>query len=65
MNKVILITRPDHDITTRYLSRWANQVIELADRKGVEVLDLKRAKANKKEFEGRIKKKNPLFVKFY
>jgi len=47
------------------LSRWANQVIELADRKGVEVLDLKRAKANKKEFEGRIKKKNPLFVKFY
>ena len=62
MNKILLITRPDHDITTRYLSAWKKKVVDLAERKNIRVLDLKRAKANKKEFEGRLKKVQPSFV---
>lgn len=30
MNRILLITRPDHDITTRYLSIWSKKVTELA-----------------------------------
>jgi len=64
MNKILLITRPDHDITTRYLSIWSEKITELADKKNISVLDLKRKKANKKEFKSRISKMKPLLVVF-
>lgn len=59
MNKSLLITRPEHDDTTHYLSNWSLDSIELAKSKSIEVLDLKREKANKTEVEGRIKKLKP------
>lgn len=62
MNKTLLITRPDHDITTRYLSFWSEKIIKLAVKKNILVLDLKRKKANKKELESRILKMKPLFI---
>ena len=33
MNKTLLITRPNHDITTRYLSEWSKKIIEIAGKK--------------------------------
>lgn len=64
MNRMLLITRPDHDITTHYLSVWSKKIIELADKKNISVLDLKRKKANKKELKSRISKMKPLFIIF-
>jgi len=57
-----LITRPEHDDTTLYLSNWCKESINLASKKGANVIDLHREKANKKEFEGRILKIKPEFI---
>ncbi len=64
MNRILLITRPDHETTTRYLSVWSGKIIELADKKNIQVLDLKRKKANVKELQSRISKMKPLLVIF-
>lgn len=58
----ILITRPEHDPLTRHLSYWNSKVIDFANGKGHTVTDLRKEKANKKEFEGRMKKLNPDLV---
>lgn len=58
----ILITRPEHDPLTRHLSYWNNKVIEIARQKGNDLVDLHKEKANKQEFEGRVKKINPELV---
>lgn len=60
--KTLLITRPDHDITTRYLSAWSKKIIEVAGRKNIQVLDLKRQKASLSELKSRIKKMDPSLV---
>lgn len=58
----ILITRPEHDPTTKYISCWSQIIIDLASSKGITVFDLKKESANRKELVGRIKKLNPAFV---
>ena len=60
--KKILITRPEHDFGTKYLSFWAKEVIETANKKDFDVIDLHREKAEQKEFEGRVKKTNPSLI---
>lgn len=64
MNKILLITAPDHDITTRYLSVWSGKILELADKKNIQVINLKRKKANAIELKSRLLKMKPLFVVF-
>jgi len=64
MNKSMLITRPENDDMTLYLSIWSHQLIERAKRSGFEVFDLHRERANKKDVEGIIKSKEPLFLVF-
>jgi len=59
-----IITRPEHDDTTFYLSTWSKETITLAESKGIKVLDLHREKANKDEFENRLKKLFPKLVMF-
>src|SRR3989338_250123 len=58
----LIITRPQHDITTRYLSSWAGDIIDFAKKKGIGVCDLVREKANRAEFEGRVKKIKPKVI---
>lgn len=55
----LIVTRPQHDVTTKYLSSWAGEIIDFARKKGIEVCDLAREKANRAEFEGRVKKIKP------
>lgn len=62
MNKLLLITRPEHDPTTRYLSRWSKEIIDLANKKGVRVIDLYREKVTRKRTTGILKKSNPDLV---
>lgn len=58
----IIITRPEHDPATRYLSRWSEFIITAANEKNIEVTDLHQEKATKKELEGRLSKIDPTFV---
>lgn len=60
----MIVTRPQYDITTKYLSVWAGEVINFAKKKRVEVIDLLKNKANKKDFSGRVKKLQPDVIFF-
>lgn len=57
-----LITRPDYDLATRYLSSWSEEIIAFAKKKIKSVIDLKGKKVTKKELMGRLSKLNPSFV---
>jgi hypothetical protein len=50
----MLITRPEHDPTTHYLSNWSKEVIELAESKNIKVFDLNREKAIRKNVGSRL-----------
>ena len=65
MDKIaFLITRPEHDEATYYLSNWSESSIKLAELKGINVIDLHLNKANSKEVESRLIKLSPGFVVF-
>jgi len=65
MSKVtVLITRPDFDDATAYLSACAEEVIEEARNRGINVCELPRGKVTKSEFEKRLSKNNPQLVFF-
>jgi len=58
----LLVTQPNYDYTTRYLSQWANKAVALAKEKGLSAVCLKNKRANKREFESVIKKTKPSFL---
>lgn len=60
----ILVTRPEDDRLTKYISQWAKDFIDTATKKGHKVLDLWREKANQKQLEGMLKKQQPSFIFF-
>jgi hypothetical protein len=62
MNNKILITRPNHDQTVRYISAWAEKVIEFAKKKNFTVLDLKNERARRKSLESMLEKQDPGLV---
>lgn len=62
MIEKLVITRPDHELTTNYLSNWSQIIILEAKRRNVQVVDLKRERANRREFESVISKTQPIFI---
>lgn len=62
MKRSLLVTRPNFDLTTRYISKWAKKIIALAKEKGGDVFDLDKNRANRKEFESVMRKKRPSLV---
>ena len=60
MERSLLITRPEHDVTTRYISKWSEKIIKEASEKHVDVIDLHKDKANKDRVLGTLKKKSSL-----
>jgi hypothetical protein len=62
MNHSLLVTMPNFDLTTRYISVWAKKIIKLAQEKGDEVFNLEKKRANRKEFESMMKKNEPTIV---
>lgn len=62
-SKTVLVTRPNHDITTTYFCVWAEKVLKLAAKKH-KVLDLYSKRANLKTFESYTKKHKPDFFFF-
>ena len=59
---MMMITRPEHDPTTKYISCWSTIVLEAAKKAKIECVDLWRKKANRKDFEGRMRKLEPSLV---
>jgi len=64
MTKRLLITRPEHDDTTHYLSNWSKEAIEKAQAKGIKVFDLHKKRANKTEVVSMLSKQKPGLVIF-
>lgn len=60
----LLVTRPNHDLTTRYISTWAKEIVEFAQEKGATVFDLTKKRANRKEFESMVLKNDPAILFF-
>lgn len=58
----LLITRPDHDYATRYLSAWSEKFLSAAKAKGYSLIDLRRERANRKEVKSILVKREPDFV---
>lgn len=58
------ITRPEHDETTAYLSRWSEELIGLAKAKGLTVFDFNKNRATASETEKLLAKKTPRLVMF-
>ena len=62
--KKFLITRPEHDDTTYYLSNWSKKIIEVANSKGIKLFDLHREKAKRAEVTSIIEKQSPGLIVF-
>ncbi len=58
----LLITRPEHDYATRYLSVWSEKLFDLIASKGYLKIDLHKKRATRKEVESILSKKNPGLV---
>lgn len=61
-DKTIIVTRPEYDDTTTYLSRWSEPILNEAGERGMKCIDLNRNKANKKDFESYVRKNPPNFI---
>ncbi len=59
---MVLVTRPDHDLPTKYLCSFSQKIVSLCTNKSIQVIDLKSKKANKKNFEKSIKKDDIQFI---
>ena len=42
----LIVTRPEYDYTTRYISAWAEKYLKLANQKGYAIVDLRRKRAS-------------------
>ncbi|MDD5527833.1 MAG: hypothetical protein PHO56_02535 [Patescibacteria group bacterium] len=62
MNNKLLLTRPNHDQTVRYISTWAERVKNFAEERDFNVLDLKNGRAKRKYLESMLKKQDPSLV---
>ena len=65
MNKfTILITQPNFDKTTRYVSVWSEEVEGFSNSRGHKTITLKGKRANKEEFESVVQKIEPQLIMF-
>jgi len=64
MSKKLLVTRPEHDDTTTYLSHYAKLVIKYAEERGVPVTDFKAGTVKKETINKFIEKQKPKLIFF-
>jgi len=62
--KNFLITTPESDDVLYCCSKWSENIIEAARGSGFQVTNLQGEKAGRKNFEGHVRKQNPIFVMF-
>ena len=59
-----LITTPESDDVLYYCSKWSNEIIEQARKKGMHVTNLEQKKASRTNFEGHVQAQQPDFIMF-
>lgn len=59
---MMLVTRPEHDPTTKYLSCWGQEYIDDAEKRHVPIVDRRYGGATRVEVESRIQKLHPSLV---
>lgn len=64
MRKLLLITRPQYEPTTHYLFHWNQKVIDFAKKRDIDIIDLQRERANRKEFTNIVVKRSPRLILF-
>lgn len=64
MSKTILVTQPNFDLTTNYISHWAEKIVENAKKKNIKTVCLKGKRATRREFESVNKKIQPQVIFF-
>ena len=64
MNDKLLVTRPEFDTTTFYLSQWCKKPIDYARKIGIEIIDLQKEKADRSRVGRLIETKEPHFIIF-
>lgn len=62
MERTLLITRPEHDAGTTYLSKWSKKIIDLAEGRSIKVIDLHRERANRNTVIGILEKRGPKLI---
>lgn len=60
----MIITRPNHDVTTDYLYFWSQAIIDYCDKAKKSYIDLLKKRANFKEFNSIVKKVKPKLIIF-
>lgn len=63
-NNVILITRPEYDPATEYLSDWCELIIREAEQRNFKIVQLKNKDAKRDLLEKRIEKNDPALILF-
>lgn len=58
----VLITQPDFDRTTRYISAWSEEVEKFSIKRGNKTITLKGRRSSKPEFESIIRKIQPKLI---
>lgn len=64
MPKALLVTRPNHDEITNYLSAWCKKSVDFARSRGMTVIDLDGNKATRAQFESYNSSVAPSFIIF-
>jgi hypothetical protein len=65
MSRIILVSNASHDAPTEYLASWFSGIVDLLKQRTDTILfELKKDKANRKEFTKLIERENPQFVIF-
>ena len=62
VEKKALVTRPEHDKVTRYLSEWSAEVINYANKNAIKIIDLGADKVTAGIFASYLKKQSPKLV---
>jgi len=60
----VIITLPQYEETTNYLFAHSHEIIDFANKKGYDVIELKRPRLRRNTFESVIRKKRPTFIFF-
>lgn len=53
----MVITRPNHDVTTTYLFYWSQSIVDYANKRSSCAIDLRGRRATRKEFESVLRKR--------
>jgi len=64
MPKSMLITLPDFDVTTSYVSAWSEEIIKIAEKNGVKAIPIRGSGVTKSHVASDISSNNPSFIAF-